>query len=396
MENYKKTIERLLSDTTIKINGNKPYDIKVINEKFYERVFNQGSLGLGESYMEGWWTCDRLDELLYRIFDANLEEKVKKSMRLKLMYLKSILFNPQSQKRALKAIRKHYDTGNDLYVQMLDPLMNYSCAYWEHASNLIEAQEHKLKLICKKLQLRPGQKVLDIGCGWGGFAFYAAKNYGVQVVGITISLEQKLLAAKMCKGLPIEIRLQDYRNIHESFDRIVSIGMLEHVGPKNYDTFINVVQKNLKDDGICLLHFIGGNNSATTTDPWIDKYIFPGGVIPSIVQIGNALENKLILQDWHNFGPDYDITLMCWLENFKASWPFLKGKYGETFYKMWEFYLCSSAASFRSNNLNLWQLILTKKMFPRTYRSVRYSGITSKENIRLQKTDNVLQEFVNN
>lgn len=375
MRTYKQAIEQLLTDTDITLNGNNPWDIRVKNDKFYKRVFMQGSLGLGESYMEGWWSCERPDEFLYRLLNAEIDKKVKESTRLKLMYLKAALLNPQTESRAFKAIGKHYDAGNDLYARMLDPLMNYSCGYWENATNLADAQEDKLDLICRKLKLEPGQKVLDIGCGWGGFAFYAAKNYGVNVTGITISREQQQLAGKRCKGLPVEIRLQDYRNLNETYDRIVSIGMLEHVGPKNYEIFLDIVKSNLKADGICLLHFIGGNESVTTTDPWIDKYIFPGGVIPSMSQMAKALENKLILQDWHNFGPDYDLTLMSWLENFRESWPVLKENYNEEFYKMWEFYLCSSAASFRTNNINLWQLVLTKKTYPHTYRSVRFSNM---------------------
>lgn len=378
MNKYYTAVQRLLEGTGIQLNGDRPWDIRVKNPKFYRRVLTKGSLGLGEAYMENWWDCDQLDEFLYRLLKANLERKVKRNLHLKWLILKAKLFNRQSKSKALRSIGSHYNKGNELYKKMLDPLMVYSCGYWQDAQNLTEAQEQKLELICQKLKLKPGQKVLDIGCGWGGFAYYAAINYCVQVVGITISKEQYELATERCQGLPVEIRFQDYRNVREKFDRIVSIGMLEHVGHKNYREYMEVVKRNLSDDGICLLHFIGGNQSRVTTDPWINKYIFPEGLIPSITQIGRALERKLILQDWHNFGKYYDQTLMAWYDNFKKAWPRLKEDYGHLFYRMWEFYLCSSAASFRANRLNLWQLVLTKKEFPDLYQSIRPTSLVTK------------------
>lgn len=371
MNRYKKVIEELLASAGIEVDGSRPWDIHIKNDNFYRRVLRQGSMGLGESYMEGWWECPRLDEFLDRIFSADLEKKIKENVKLKWLILKARLFNLQTKKKAEKSIASHYNIGNRLYEEMLDPLMMYSCGYWQDAHNLEQAQENKLELICRKLKLEPGQKVLDVGCGWGGFAYYAAKNYQVKVVGITISEEQFELAQDRCKGLPVEIRLQDYRDLDEKFDRIVSIGMLEHVGHRNYKRYMEVIKRNLKQDGICLLHFIGGNESSYITDPWINKYIFPEGLIPSITQIGQALESKLILQDWHNFGLYYDQTLMAWYRNFKEAWPALKESYNNFFYKMWEFYLCSSAASFRAKRLNLWQLVLTRKEFPDLYQSVR-------------------------
>ncbi|AVR44335.1 cyclopropane-fatty-acyl-phospholipid synthase [Christiangramia fulva] len=368
---YQKAVQDLLAPAGIKINGNQNWDIRVKNENFYKRILKDGSVGLGESYMEGWWDCKQLDEFIYRLFNADLEKKIRKNFKLKGLILKSRLFNMQSLKKSKKSISHHYDIGNELYKEMLDPLMIYSCGYWQKTNRLSQAQENKLELICRKLKLKPGERVLDIGCGWGGFAYYAAKNYEVEVVGITISEKQKKLAMERCRDLPVEIRLQDYREIDEKFDKIVSVGMLEHVGHKNYRPFMEIVKKNLKDDGLCLLHFIGGNETKYNTDPWINKYIFPEGLIPSIMQIGKALEGTLLLEDWHNFGLYYDKTLMAWYENFREAWPKLKASYNRMFFKMWEFYLCSSAASFRAKRLNLWQLVLTKREFPDMYHSVR-------------------------
>jgi cyclopropane-fatty-acyl-phospholipid synthase len=255
---------------------------------------------------------------------------------------------------------------------MLDPLMMYSCGYWKGVPTLREAQEQKLKLICEKLHLKPGQKVLDIGCGWGGFAYYAAKNYKVNVVGITISKEQQEVAKTLCNGLNVEIRFQDYRDIDEQFDRIVSIGMLEHVGYKNYTAFMEAVNKNLTDTGICLLHFIGGNETVLTADAWINKYIFPNSLIPSLAQIGKAMENQLVIEDLHNIGIHYDYTLMAWYHNFVNSWEELKENYNDTFYRMWKYYLLCSAASFHSRRLNLWQIVARKPGSLMEYQPVRF------------------------
>ncbi|WP_291097856.1 MULTISPECIES: cyclopropane fatty acyl phospholipid synthase [unclassified Flavobacterium] len=372
MNKYKAAVQELISETGITINGNKPYDIQVHNPKFYQRVLSQGSLGVGESYMEGWWDCEDLDTFFNKIFTNGIEKKLQNNWKFILLALKAKIFNLQTKSKALQSIAHHYDIGNLFYKNMLDPLMMYSCGYWEGASTLSEAQEQKLKLICEKLQLKPGQKILDIGCGWGGFAYYAAKNYKVNVVGITISTEQQKLAIERCKGLDVEIRFQDYRDIDEQFDRIVSIGMLEHVGYKNYGKFMKIINKNLTDNGLCLLHFIASNKTDLNTDPWFHKYIFPSGLIPSLTQIGKAMEEKLLLEDLHNIGLHYYYTLMAWQENFKKSRDSLKKEYNETFYRMWNFYLATSAASFRSRRLNLWQIVVAKPSFQKEYKSVRF------------------------
>lgn len=365
-------IESLAAGAGVTINGTEPYDIAVHHCDFFSRILKQGSLGFGESYVEGWWDCNELDTLFYKLFTAGIEKRIKINRHLLFLSAKAKLLNLQTRSRARNAIRHHYDIGNSLYEKMLDPLMMYSCAYWKNAAGLNQAQEQKLRLICEKLNLKPGHRVLDIGCGWGGFAYYAAKNYGVDVVGITISQEQKKTAMERCVGLKAEIRFQDYRDIREKFDRIVSIGMLEHVGHKNYKEFINLICRSLTQDGICLLHFIGSNDTNVHIDPWIHKYIFPNGSIPSISQISRAIEGKLILEDSHNIGPHYDYTLMSWKENFKNSWQALSSHYDASFYRMWNYYLSCSAASFRSRRLNLWQIVLTRPGMCLPYESVRF------------------------
>ncbi len=323
----KDTAKQLLNHAGVKINGPNPWDIQVKNEEFYARVLAQGSLGLGESYMDGWWECKAIDKLIYRILKAKLDKKV--SGKVIWNAIKAKITNQQNKKRAKIVGEQHYDVGNDLYKLMLDKRMCYSCGYWKTAKTLDKAQEAKLDLICKKLKLKPGMSVLDIGCGWGSFAKFAAKKYKVRVLGVTISKEQAKLAKKNCKGLKVEIRLQDYRDIKEKFDRIISIGMFEHVGYKNYREYFEVVNRCLKDDGLTLVHTIAGNLSTNRTEPWIDKYIFPNGMLPSAKQITKAYEGLFKLKDWHNFGFYYDKTLMAWHKNFNKNWNKIKSNYSE-------------------------------------------------------------------
>ncbi|CAI1638590.1 cyclopropane fatty acyl phospholipid synthase [Serratia fonticola] len=350
----------LLTEADIIINGHRPFDIQVYNQNFFKRVLKEGSLGLGESYMDGWWDCEQLDEFINRIMKADLRNALVSNFKDVIRIMSAKLFNLQSKKRAWIVGKEHYDLGNDLFDLMLDPWMQYSCGYWHTSDDLFQAQEDKLRLICEKLQLAKGMTLLDIGCGWGGLAEYAAKNYGVKVTGITISEEQKKSAEERCKLQDVEIILKDYRDLDMQFDRIVSVGMFEHVGPKNYNDYFNVVNKNLKPQGIFLLHTIGSNESSNNVDPWINKYIFPNGCLPSILQISNASESKFVLEDLHNFGTDYDKTLMAWHQRFELFWPEIEEKYSERFYRMFSYYLKSCAGAFRSRNIQLWQFVFTR------------------------------------
>lgn len=371
MNKYKKISEEILEMAGVQINGSNPWDIRIHNEEFFRRAITEGQLGVGESYMDAWWDVEKVDEFIYRIIQAQLDEKIrqKSSVLITLFTLK--LFNLQSKRRAFMVGEKHYDLGNDLFKNMLDQRMNYSCAYWKGAGSLDEAQENKLELICRKLSLEPGMRVLDIGCGWGAFGKYAAEKYNVEVVGITISKEQVGLGRKLCEGLPVEFRLMDYRDINEKFDRIVSVGMFEHVGDKNYRTFFEVANNSLKDDGLFLLHTIGRIKVLKTIDPWTDKYIFPNGMLPSATQISQAIENLFVMEDWHNFGTDYDKTLMAWYDNFVNNWDEIKGQHSERFFRMWKYYLLSSAASFRTRRNQLWQVVLSKNGVKGGYQSIR-------------------------
>jgi len=362
----RKRIEGMLQYADVALNGQRPWDIRVKNDHLYRRIFAQGTLGFGEAYMDGWWDTQALDQLVTRLLNARLDQKFK-NFSLLVAAAKARLMNRQSLNRAYQVGEKHYNAGNDLYRCMLDSRMIYSCGYWKNADSLDQAQRDKLDLTCRKLQLEPGQKVLDIGCGWGGMARYMAENYGVEVLGITISTEQAKLARENCQGLPVEIVVQDYRELTGRYDRIVSIGMFEHVGSKNYPTYFSKVAELLSDDGLFLLHTIGGNTPANRTEPWIDKYIFPNGMIPSAQQVSSNLEQDFIMEDWHNFGPDYDKTLMAWHANFTQAWPDLQGRYSDRFRRMWEYYLLSCAASFRARSNQVWQIVLSKGKLPGGY-----------------------------
>jgi cyclopropane-fatty-acyl-phospholipid synthase len=298
---------------------------------------------LGEAYVEGWWDSDSIDEFINRALKARLDEKIKKNIRLVFQVLRADIINRQSSARAFEVGVKHYDLGNDLYKAMLDKRLNYTCGYWKDAQNLDEAQEAKLELVCKKIGIHSGMRILELGCGWGSFAKYAAEKYNASVLGVTVSKEQVALGTELCKGLPVELRLQDYREVNGTFDAVISIGMMEHVGYKNYSEYMQVVDKCLKPDGIGFIHTIGGNISITTGDPWTDKYIFPNAMVPSISQLGKAMEGRFVMEDWQNFGPNYDPTLMAWHANFENAWPELKKNYDERFYRMWRYYLLSSA-----------------------------------------------------
>ncbi|MBT5807965.1 cyclopropane fatty acyl phospholipid synthase [Candidatus Uhrbacteria bacterium] len=359
----------LLAKADIKVGGSRPWDITIHNDKTFSRSLAEGSIGFGESYMDGWWDCENLDQMLTKLFNAKIDRQVK-PWRVIVPAVKARMMNMQRRSKAFEVGEAHYDVGNTLYEKMLDKRMVYTCGYWKDAHNLDEAQEAKLDLICRKIGLKSGMRVLDIGCGWGSFAKFAAEKYGAEVVGVTVSKEQVELGNKMCAGLPVEIRLQDYREITGEFDRVVSLGMFEHVGVKNYRTYMDVAHRVLSDGGLFLLHTIGRNFSGGSTDPWIAKYIFPNSMLPSIAQIGTSIENLFVMEDLHNFGPDYDKTLMEWHKNFEAAWPEIKGDYSESFKRMWNFYILSSAATFRARNSQLWQVVLSKGDI-KEYQSIR-------------------------
>lgn len=369
----KELLTHLLAEADIELGGKAPWDIRVTDERLLREILLKKNLALGEGYMRGWWNCDHVDEFICRVLKSGAAERVRSNWRLVAKTLPSLLFNLQTPARSRIVAQRHYDLGNDLFRAFLDPYLQYSCAYFrdepemdfdtatdeEVRQALDRAQRAKMRLICDKLELGPGDRLLDIGCGWGGLARFAAETYGCEVVGVNISREQIAFAREFCSGLPVTIREQDYRLLNEPFDKIVSVGMFEHVGPKNHAAYMNAAARCLKPGGVFLLHTIGSNVTGPEIDPWIEKYIFPNGNLPSIAQIARASEPFFVMEDWHNFGPDYDRTLMSWLHNFRAAWPKLRDRYGESFRRMWEYYLQSCAGAFRARDIQLWQIVFT-------------------------------------
>jgi cyclopropane-fatty-acyl-phospholipid synthase len=353
--------QKILALADVRLDGTRPWDVAVHNADLYARLVRLGSLGLGESYMDGWWDCQALDEFFCRILSAGLDRDPIHYLRFAWRYLTASTFNRQTRTRSHRVADQHYDAGNLLYQNMLDRRMVYTCARWDHASCLDEAQEVKLDFVCQKLDLHAGMHLLDIGCGWGSLARFAAQKYGVHVTGITLSHEQVQLGQEMCADLPIELRLQDYRDLHGTFDRIASLGMFEHVGYKNYRTFFEIAHRSLSPGGLFFLSTIGTTHSVRTTDAWIEKYIFPNSHLPSPVQVSGAIEGLFTIENWENWGPDYDRTVMAWFQNFDKNWEKLKPQYDVRFYRMWKYYLMAAAAAFRSHKDQVWQILLSRQ-----------------------------------
>jgi cyclopropane-fatty-acyl-phospholipid synthase len=356
----------LLAQADVHFNGDNDWDIQVKHHKLYDRIIQDGSLGFGESYMDGWWECKDLEGLFARLLKSKIHRKYKELITPGTFF---DLLKLQMSKKVdpYQVGRHHYDIGNDLYEKMLGKSMAYSCGYWKGCTTLDESQDAKYELICQKMDLKPNMLVLDIGCGWGSLMAYMCQKYDVRCVGLTVSSNQKEWIDSNYQKLDMECHLMDYKEFSlisnsdfGEFDRVVSVGMFEHVGLSNYSSFLNICYDLLKDGGLFLLHTIGNQFTDTDFDPWIDTYIFPNGKLPSISQIVGHIENTFVLEDLHNFGPYYEKTLLAWFNNFDKAWPKLREVYGDRFYRMWKYYLYSCAGAFKARNIHLWQIVLTK------------------------------------
>ena len=356
---YESDIKKMLASVDVAIDGPRPWDIQVHNDKLYGRVLRFANLGLGEAYMEGWWDCRALDQFFCKVLRGGLERRFRFTLPVLLELVSYLFCNLQSPDRARMVAVHHYDFGNDVFEAMLDTSMQYSCALWSGVDTLEAAQQQKMDMICRKLQLQPGMRVLDIGCGWGGLGRYMAREYGVSITGVTVSRAQAQYARGLSERLDVRWLLQDYRTLTGTYDRIVSVGMFEHVGHKNYAVFMDKVRSLLAADGLFLLHSIGSNESHRSVDPWIEKYIFKNGILPSISLLGKCAEGRFVMEDWHNFGSDYDRTLVCWAENFIRGRKEGRFQCSERQSRMFLYYLLSCAGAFRARDLQLWQIVLS-------------------------------------
>ncbi len=340
----------------------------IVNDPSLWSEWASGSvLAIGETYMQGKWDAPRLDQVMAKLasMPAADKRKIFSSWRAKALLALNAAFNPQRRSRERKVIDEHYELGTDFFRSWLDENMQYTCGFWKDATTLDEAQLSKMRLIGEKLNLRPGMRVLDIGCGWGGLGRFLIREYGVDVTGVTISETQ----AQFCRDAAVaenmkesfEVVEKSYRDVSGKWDRITVVGMLEHVGPKNYSHFFDRCYRSLTDNGLMLLHVIGSNMSQEILrDEWTTKYIFANGTLPSIAQIAKTVEKKLVIEDLQNCGPDYDRTLMAWYDNFQK----VKGDLDlhPTFIRMWEFFLLYSAAGFRERKTQLWQFVMSKRL----------------------------------
>jgi cyclopropane-fatty-acyl-phospholipid synthase len=360
-------LDAALARAGVRLDGPEPWDPQIRHPRAVRRIWMQGSRGAGESYVDGDWDVDALDELYSRILRAHADAGVSTALFHLARPVALWMGNRQSRRRTRASIVSHYDIGEDLYRTMLGSTMAYSCGYWATATTLDAAQHAKFDLICRKLGIRPGHRVLDIGCGWGGLAVYAAERFGAEVTGITVSPGQAAFARRRARGLNVRILEQDYRDVDGTFDRVVSVGMLEHVGPANYHAYFDAVRRCLARDGLALVHTIGALTPAHASDPWIDRYIFPDSVLPSAAQLTRAFEGLLVLEDWENIGAHYDRTLLAWHRNVEAAWPDLCARYSERFRRMWRYYLLTCAAGFRSRRNQVWQLVLSPAGVPAGY-----------------------------
>lgn len=347
--------------------------IRLHDKALYTKLFFKPELYGGEAYMDGTLTFEdgsSVEDLL-TLFATNrlalgsypLQSVLRRAAKA-VRHIQQ--YNPAS--RARKNVAHHYDLSNDLYRLFLDQDMQYSCAYYRNETDTLEqAQENKKRHIASKLLLKPGQKVLDIGCGWGGLSLYLARQADVEVTGITLSTEQLDVARKRARdeGLDGRVRfeLMDYRDVQGSFDRIVSVGMFEHVGVPHYPAFFDKIHALLPDDGVALLHSISHRSPPGATSPWLRKYIFPGGYSPAVSEVMAAIERKYLwVTDIEILRMHYAYTLQEWNRRFQANRDKVAAMYDERFCRMWEFYLIATQMVFRYGSEMVFQMQIAKKV----------------------------------
>jgi len=350
----------------------KPVTMRIHDASLYRKMVLNPELHMGEAYMDGKVTFEdgsTIRDFLV-LFSANRYSLAQQPLQKALFTVKMWLRKLQQSNRkgeAQKNVSHHYDIGNEFYKLFLDRNLLYSCAYFRTPDDTLEeAQRNKLRLLAAKLDLKPGQKVLDIGCGWGDLALYLAQLEHVQVLGVTLSSEQQALASKRAAemGLSGRVRfeLKDYRDVTEKFDRIVSVGMFEHVGVHHYDEFFGKVNALLSDDGLMLLHSIGKMSPPGTASPWYRKYIFPGAYSPALSEVFEVIErNKLWCTDLEFLRLHYAMTLRHWCDRFEANREKVVAMYDERFARMWEFYLISAEMMFRTGSQLVFHMQLSKK-----------------------------------
>lgn len=372
LRNSRKVVSDLFARAGVAFDGRNAWDIKVHNDRLFSRILSHGSLGLGEAYMDGDWDCVALDELFERVIRARLGEQLGLTLPVALMVASERLQNRQSVARAGKCADVYYNLPAEVFEATFDTRVAGSCGYWKAAATLDDAQDAKLDLICRKIGLRKGESVLDIGCGWGSFVGFAAERYGAVCHGVTVSKVQVEYIKSRYAGAPIYPMLDDYRNYRgPKVDHVVSVEMFEQVGARNHRTYFERVRSYMKDDGLFLLHTNWENERYPVIEPWQDKYFFPNADLPTIGEIATAVEGLFVIEDVHNLGVDYDKTLMAWNAKFQSNRAEIERKYGTRFCKMWEYFLLETAGAFRCRHIGVGQIVLSPKGVRGGYESIR-------------------------
>lgn len=346
--------------------------IKIHNNSFYRKLISGPLMALGEGYMYEHFTIEKGD--IKKLLELALlnQDNVRNFPTMRFIAVisryRKLLLPHNLISASTKNVAHHYDISNEFFALFLDQDMQYSCAYFKDGNdNLEQAQIDKKDHIIKKLLLKPGMKVIDVGCGWGGMAISIAKAADVEVIGITLSKEQAALANQRAKDEGLQDRVkfiqQDYRETEGKFDRVVSVGIIEHVGLSNYDKYYSKLNDLLTDDGVALIHCIGAKKSLKAKNPWVEKYIFPGGYIPSLSEILPVIEqNKFWITDTEILRIHYAETLKHWMLRCEENKDKIIAMYDETFYRMWKFYLVGCEMGFRHDALMVMQTQLAKKI----------------------------------
>lgn len=353
--------------------------LQVVDKSAWYDIITKQNLGIAESYMHGKVEIDLVPFFTTLLNGTAIGTRRKETSFVHVidalnapMQLSARLFNQQTRERSTRVTKQHYDAGNDLYEVMLGPSMSYTCAYWRNANNLDEAQTAKFDLVRRKLELRPGMKVVDLGMGWGTAAAYMHQHGNVDVTGVSLSEEQVKWAQAHLVKPGLRFIFSDYRDHCDdpeyagAYDRVYSIGMLEHVGFHNHWSFFKCIKKLLKPDGLAVVHTIGEPDPVPVMDPFLDTYIFPGAVIPALSGLTSAFENDFILEDFQNFGHDYSKTLAAWHINAQKFFEKNPGAYSQEFQRMWNYYLkiCEVLFDLRINQL--WHFVLSPRPATRT------------------------------
>lgn len=356
---FKLTLTTLLREANIEPNGASPWDPQIKDERFYRTVLLRGSVGLGDAYLNGWWECADISGFILRIIKSGIHLRVPR-VDIFLRRLRFGLIDAQNRIRSKRVAELHYDEDPYIFEVMLGSTNSYTCARWKGVITLDAAQQQKMDLLCKKAGLSSGMTVLDIGSGWGGFLAYAAERYQVRGIGLTISKTQLDYARKRYGNLPVEFRLQDYRDFVGGVDAVVSICVIEHVGSDHYREYFQKVRETLtREDGFFAMQCILACDTQARMDPWTEKHIFPNGILPTLERIENAVEGILHIVDREFFRDDYVRTFSAWYENLVRNKNAIIARCGVRYFRKYEYYLCLYIAGFGSGRIDVGQFVLS-------------------------------------